>query len=74
MFSWCSGILAEAISIASTSLQQKTYFSRFVFAMSSHGRIIEKDWQLNSLFKNIRDSAIMLILWEEIKKQRDLEY
>ena len=31
---------------------------------------MEKDWQLISLFKNNRDSAIMLILYEEIKKQR----
>ena len=30
--------------------------------------------QLISLFTNIRDSAIMLILMGEIKKQRDSEY
>ena len=29
---------------------------------------------LSGLFKNIRDSVIMLILYEEIKKQCDLEY
>ena len=40
----------------------------------NNGIIIEKDWQLISLFKYIRDSAIMFILWGEIKKQRDLEY
>ena len=28
-------------------------------------RIIEKEWQLISLFKNIRDSAIMLIVYKE---------
>ena len=39
-----------------------------------HGRIIDKDWQLISLFKYIRDSAIMFIMLGEIKKQRDLEY
>ena len=33
-----------------------------------------KDWQLKSLFKNIRDSAVMLILMGEIKKHHDLEY
>ena len=38
-----------------------------------HGRIIDKDWQLISLFKNICHSAIILILWGEIKKH-DLEY
>ena len=32
------------------------------------------DLQLISLFKNIRDPAVMLILYGEIKKQRDLEY
>ena len=31
--------------------------------------IIEKEWQLNSLFKNIRDSAIMLILYREKSKK-----
>ena len=40
----------------------------------THGSIIEKDQQLIGLFKNIRDSAIMLILSREVKKQRDLEY
>ena len=40
----------------------------------THGSIIEKDQQLISLFKNIRDSAIMLILSKEVKRQRDFEY
>ena len=40
----------------------------------NHGRMIEKEWQPINLFKNIRDSAITLILQEEIKKQRNLEY
>ena len=39
----------------------------------THGSIIEKDQQLIGLFKNIRDSAIMLILSREVKKQRDLD-
>ena len=40
----------------------------------THRSIIEKDQQFIGLFKNIRDSAIMLILSREVKKQRDLEY
>ena len=39
MLPWGSGILAEAISIASTSLQQILYLSRVVFAMSAFAPI-----------------------------------
>ena len=37
-------------------------------------RIMEKDGQLISLFKNIPTLTIMLILWREILKYCDLEY
>ena len=40
----------------------------------NHGLINEREWQLISLFKNIHDLAIILILEGEIKKQSDLEY
>ena len=36
--------------------------------------MIERDWHFISVFKNILDTAIMLILSKEIKKQRDLEH
>ena len=39
MFPSGSGILAEAISFASTSLQQILYLSRVVFAMSAFAPI-----------------------------------
>ena len=35
--------------------------------------MIEEGCQLISLSKNILDSKIILILWGEIKRQRDLE-
>ena len=42
--------------------------------MPKHESIIEKDWRLIRLFKYIRDSTSMLILYGEIKKQRGLVY
>ena len=41
--------------------------------LHSNRRTAEKDRQLISLFKNIHDSAIALILMGEIKEHCDLE-
>ena len=43
-------------------IKAKHIFTRRFLLFCNVAGIIEKDWQLISLFKNIRDSAIMLIL------------